>query len=245
MVNKGYAVVAAKQATFGNAVEIIPPVTRGLRGIVYCQGTQAVAARNLCPGKRGAGITVLGTPTFQGTYMEAQCSVNGLETDIVETAALTWIWVGSVVSDLLTAATQPIMMGTFNGSSGASLWFNKHSTLAYPNASARAQAYDDNNTTAAQNIADVSQFRAYCSRVNAANVRHKDLTGNVEATTAFDQARVVSSRKVRIGTYHSSSAQGITRTAAALLFDVDLSDAELAQMYAFVKAEMALAGITV
>jgi len=244
MAGYGNALVNARLAFYENAVEIIPPVTRKLKGLWYFQGLQAAAIRNLAPG--GLSASLFGTPTFDGDYMVSDGGVSGLETQCPEVAQYTWLWAGTVTGNLTSAASQPGLMGTFSGSSGACMYVINHATNAFPSASVRANVYDNTNNIAAQNATDVDDPHCFAARVSATGLILNDLTGNTEtAESAFDAARVIAARNIRIGSTFSPSIAGECKTAACVIYEDDLTDSELDRMYAFLQTEMARSSITI
>jgi len=244
MAGYGNALVNARLAFFENAVEVIPPVTRKLKGLWYFQGLQAAAIRNLAPG--GLSAVVFGVPTFDGDYMVSIGGSSGLQTQCPEVAEFTWIWAGTVTGNLSSSATQPGLMGTFNGSSGASMFVINHATDAFPSARVRANVYDNTNNIATQNVTDVDEPRCYACRVSPTGVKVKDLTGNLESTeVTFDAARVIPARNIRIGSTFSPSITGECKTSAAMIYEDDLTDSELDRIYAFLQTEMDRVEITI
>lgn len=250
MANQGNALVRARRASYTNAREVVPPVTRGLKSLRYYQGSEADVLRNLAPhGRTRLGIangTLVGTPTLTGTAMDSVSGVSGVDSGYYETEAFTLIWIGKVAGNLTSAATQVASIGTFNGSSGASIFVINHSISAFPAARVRAQAYDNSNTIATQNVTDSSIYHMYAQRVNVTNVRLRDATDGFDATpVAFDAGRAVAARTIREGTTYTASFAGSLTTAATAIYDVDLTDAELTALYPFFQREMALHSITI
>ncbi|MCV9960376.1 hypothetical protein OIU34_00555 [Pararhizobium sp. BT-229] len=243
----GSLVTTARVAAFSNAREIVPPVRRGLVGWYNLQGAQDLALRNLAPAGVGKSATLFGTPTFTGSVMNSQSGVSGIETEHLETNEFTWLWAGYTLDTLVDVAHQPLVMGTFSGSSGASIHFINHSSSPAPAARLRMNAYDDSNTTATANVVDVAIPHLYAARVSNGQIIVNDLTAGIEsAPVAFNASRVVTTRKIRMGSAYSATFAGtVVSLFGAVYQNVVLTSTELATLYPFIKAEMADHSLTI
>lgn len=244
--NLGAHIGRASRAKYGNSRIVLPPYRAGLVGYGRCQGDEDRATRNLAPAKVGTVAALVGTPTFDGVYMNSLGALSGIETDLPETGRFTWIWIGKTSATLVGGANQPGVMGNFNGSSGSSLSIINHSVSAFPAARLSGQGYDDGNNLARQNVVNISLPRMVAFRRFDDEIVVNDLTAGLESPpTTLDSAEVIAARNIRIGTTYSGAFGGTSETAGWAIFTDALSDAALVRNYEFEKGYMAQDGIEI
>lgn len=239
-------VLKAASATFTKHLgNLYYPVTRGLVGAYYLGSAQRDHLRNFAPG--GSSLTVLGTPTVN-TYSEVMGTTSGYETGLPETESFTFISVAKRGTD----DSQKQHVGNFNSDAVdvdtgcyVGMWRtdNAAAQIGYRTSGVN-QAVEKNPMPAA--IGDVTMIAGVVDVPNSLVSVYASGAGLVKTTAALAAARTLDSAYTIKLSYSVAAGQaGSVEMYAAAVHNVALTEAELAQVYAFLKARYAAVGVTI
>ncbi len=225
-----------------DAIAYGAPVRRGLKGVFFHNTDLDKSKYNYAPGNKDVD-TVIGTPTVSSSgYMSGKSGVNYIQTDIAETAEMTFFSVARALNIPATtpiaAADAPIISGNYSQSvpTGVVQWFNGPATFS----GGAAYGPDASNTVnAGATIAtDPTRWCLYSTTIKAAQVVVTNHTTGVTSTRNIttEGVRQVSSRKMRLGSSYQSTQQGTWDKMLEQIHDVALTDQEKADTVADLKA---------
>lgn len=229
------------------AVEYAAPVTRGLQGIFFLNGTLEKCARNYAANKPNGSI--VGIPTLGANFLTCKGSTNFVQTGISESESMTMFVVArSPLTGTPAPADFPHWVSNFSSSA-----VEGSGVMIYPPDAGRVTASTSHGNDAASNInlsaavgpVVVNAFSLHSSVHKLGSTTSLSHTAGVTSTSTSALPRRVSSRKMRIGSGYSSSQQGLVDVAAVFIYNVELTATEIAIVAADIKAYAARKGITV
>ncbi|AIR90595.1 hypothetical protein [Pseudomonas cremoricolorata] len=215
--------------------KVIAPITNGLEGYFTFDTDASRFAFNRVPGKPGASL--VGNPQAFPTHGRFTSLANFIQTNIAETDSMTIICLGKAVDvpgSTIEAST--CYVSNFNGPSitpgftgtttGTSLYHNGPTAL---NGTGCRSNGSGGAVTGGSTITNdtPTQWGIRAVRVDAAvGSKVLNLTTGLSSTLAYSNARLLNSRKMRIGGAYTQFAAQADISAVAI-FSVALSDAQI------------------
>ena len=230
-----------------NGSFVIPPVTNGLKAWHWTRDSAAAAAYNWAKG--GLPAEIIGSPGFsEPGCMEIDTNVNFLRLAAAEGAAFTWMVTFKNNDDLTSSAsTQPMLMSTYNGSSGVALWISNHASASLPQARGRAIIYSNTGQVLAVNMADIGPVRVLILRcagtASGSAISIRELIEAVPNASTLSATRTASGRQIEVGGYYTSTFQGTSLIYQLGVWDQAVTDSETADLLAFMVNDLNLSGI--
>ncbi len=234
------------------AVEYMAPVRRGLEAIHFMNKSGAKAAKNYAPGKPN-GVFV-GSPLITDPqYIRAKGNEAYVQTQVIETRAMTIFSVIRTLDALTGNATQPMFYGTFSsppadGSGGLTFGVG-----LYRQTNLTAVASRGTNTTNHQSGAvslaspAAATWHLIVQEVGvgtAEETRVTSKTNGASSTSNNNLPRYPSRGTFRIGSGYSNYA-GHLEIAFCQIHNVLLATSEIDAITADIRAHMARRGIVV
>lgn len=217
-------------------------VPNGLRGLWFLNTDADNAAFNLATQKRSK---IIGDPVGYPAQIRFTASLNYIETEVAETAAMTVMAVARSTASMADNANRPVYVS--NNSSpavdpsgppayGYSLWpLDADSMISA--ASHFTNAGSTTSTSGGRQLDGPSTgtWAFHCSRVDNVNNTLDNLTVGQSTTVAFPYPRNLSRGTMRIGANYNGAYGGFCDMAFVAMWSRFLSDAERDVMYSQIK----------
>lgn len=226
-----------------DAIAYGAPVRRGLKGFFFLNTDLDKCKYNYAPGNKDVD-SIVGSPSVQATYMSGKSGVNFVQTDIAETAEMTFFAVARALNIPATlpmaGADAVIVSGNYGTTppTGVVQWFNTPTSFS----GGAAYGLDPASTiNAGATVAtDPTRWCLYSTTIKGAQIVTTNHTTGVSATRnlnpATDGVRQLSTRKMRIGSSYQTTQQGTWDMMMQAIYDVALTDQEKADAVADIKA---------
>ena len=213
----------------------------GLESLNMMGGGVNQSARNLAKNTTRGPATPYGTPVVNDYWMGLKTGSAWYELPFGDFESTTLMVVARSTDTNAAAATQPVFLGTSDGtSSGASLYVGSSSadrTIAY---------YASGSASASNNPgAGLTGWSMLVGRIGPTGTKTKNMADNDEGTGANPGGARVLGNRLKIGGGQGSSFAGMSDIAFAAVWSREISDAEATAAYNQVKAFYALRGITI
>jgi hypothetical protein len=239
------------KATTGTASKYLAltryPVKRGLRGLYFMGSAETNQLTNHVPG--GASLVAVGAPTVNAHSVTVNYNV-GYDTGLAESRDFTYVAVAKVPAVAAGRAFAMVGVEAKPGTpqEGCNLQIDVSTASMNLNLRVKSNGYNAYISTLALGaipVGDVAFFAGRCNYVGRHGSRvwkgHSGvLTAGAELDFAYDRDYPTVD-KVRIGAPSVPFAAGYQagEVFCAAVHDVALTDAELAQVYAFLKSKYA------
>lgn len=218
---------------------VILPVMRGVVGMWFPQTTAAHAIYNWLDG--GDAATLGGTPTYSSGFFTSPNQSNYLQTTLADTVACTFYVVAKSGAAFSSSSTRPHFVGVWTsqggGIAGSSVYVSGTPSSAPAATVAIGSARDvgagvPGISTAALTVANMSAWTLLVGVVkNGATADGRkifDMTNGTSAATTPATGRVLATTpNIRLGN-QTSLEYGTCDIAAAVIANVDHTDAEVA-----------------
>lgn len=224
------------------AIGFTPAVPDGLQGLFFLNGSIEKAARNLVVGRSPASVA--GAPVVGAGVVRMRSSVDFLQTDIPETAAMTVIAVAACPDTMADDLHRPMYVSNFGSqptgstpSFGAGLYVSavnrvQMAATRFNNAEGTGSTSGSSGSTA-QNPATLSFL---CGRTRNDRTGMSNLTQALSTASDYTYPRYLSRGTMRIGSSYSPAFQGLSDIGFVAVYDRFISDAERDAMYAQIKS---------
>lgn len=247
----GTQIVAKGVSGESFALKYAAPVRRGLEAWHFLNTDLVKAARNYAPGKPNA--KVIGEPIIQPNFMQFKSLSNFLQTQVMESAAMTIFAVVRCFDTMADDAHKAMFLGTFRNDAaagggetfGVSMYTNNPTSLI--GAASKGNTVD-NDTASGAGLSnhDFSKFALVVQEVSAgtAPTRITNATTGVTVIGNSTLPRFPSVGLMRIGSgYHQFAGTG--EIAFAALYSESLTATEIAAVVADIRRYMETRGIVV
>lgn len=211
------------------------------------------ASSNLALGKDHGAL--VGSVTSHTGYISCDGLVSYLQTELVEPDEFTFVILARSPDTFAASANRPGFMGTFNGPSslgsatslGAFLIANSATALTGGatqwDGSTSGSVSSNNSAISSGSGIDLTKWNLMSLRQSATQrILADHSTAFAPVVYANANPRYPTTNKVRIGSVFTTYG-GLVDVAAAVIFSRSLSDAELAEVLAEIRAQAALDGI--
>ncbi|HDW3220055.1 TPA: hypothetical protein RMM45_004235 [Escherichia coli] len=237
--------------------KVSPPVTRGLEGW-FCLDTDiSRIGFNRAPGK--ADAVIVGVPAVNADSARLKGLTNYLSTDVTESADMTVLVISKAVSipdgaPATAGETTPMHFGSYSGVPALPGYPNNSYGISlfntYPDRSNVGAARDDgtgSGITSAQTF-QTETIHNWNLRVirtgDSVTTDFINLTTNRKTSSTVTTRRVPTGNKMRIGSGYSQYS-GTVDVSHIVFYSVALTDSEISQIAALMRARAARLGITV
>jgi hypothetical protein len=228
----------------------LPPITDGLVYWGFLGGSKDASVYNHAPGQTGLA-TVLGAPTYSTGYAGLQGGVAQFATLAPDTSDQTILVVAQDTDTDAAAATRPFFVSNFNSpavanasrsATGVSLYVTGTGIVTFSSARWDGTAANSGAINLSGNtLSQWNYFEAYCSNTQR---QLRNRTQSLVINTPASIARDPGTATYRIGG-NAVQTTGKSNIALVAIYSRVLASAELDQLYATIKAIMALRGIVV
>ncbi|WP_410480679.1 hypothetical protein ACJ70E_15795 [Pseudomonas plecoglossicida] len=231
--------------------KVVPPVTRGLQAWFTFDTDAARFSLNRAIGKPNADV--VGAPVAYATHGRFKGLANYLKTQVPETAEMTIVAVGRLVSLPTGSANGAMLVSNFSGNAvtpgytGTATGVSLYSDGAnFKGTGCRDNGSGGMDTATATDATDTPTdwaIRAVRTQPSAIN-KYFNLTKGTSATNASVRARVLSDSMFRIGSATGNFA-GEADISAVAIYSVALTDDEIRQVADAMRKRMTRLGISV
>ncbi len=223
--------------------EIDPPFS-GCEYFNFFDGGAGTLLRNLAPQDRKPAVT--GAPVFGTGYAEFISQSAFVDTLIQQTAQMTLMSVSRAIGITADGTTRPIFVGGYGSST---LQYGSSSLYAFNASQMGGTVIVNNAGTAVVKSASTSEdagawaFRVI--KVTGTQIIYHNFTTGIVSTVSLDNPVAISANLLRVGSGYSSSFLGKSQTHFAGISSQAVSDDEITDTYAMVKAHALPFGIVV
>lgn len=224
------------------AIGFTPAVPDGLKGLFFLNGSIEKAARNLVVGRSPASVA--GAPVVGAGVVRMRSSVDFLQTDIPETAAMTVIAVAACPDTMADDLHRPMYVSNFGSpytgsvpSFGAGLYVSAANRIVM--AGSRFSNAEGTGATSASSgpleQAPVT-LSFLCGRTSNDRTEMNNLTQALSAAGNHVYPRHPALGAMRIGSGYSASFQGLSDIGFVAIYDRFITNTERDAIYAQIKS---------